>query len=153
MPSTNILAFGSGAPSPPPPPPTPHTHKPAPMPFEGCSSGSCFDCCVKSGDPCEAHARQLEKKQREDVLLAAMPSAGVVGGGGAGGEGGVAGGVKGRRLPTGAFKEVSLHCEWVGGAGGGDANAPGGDDGACTPFVWRCICCRHVLLSGLTCVC
>ncbi|CAM9229021.1 unnamed protein product, partial [Laminaria digitata] len=75
----------------------------------GCSSGSCFDCCVKSGDPCEAHKRQLERKQREDVLLA-MPGAGAGGGGGGGGGGrGVDGGVKGKRLPTGAFKEVSLH--------------------------------------------
>ncbi|CAM9379567.1 unnamed protein product, partial [Sphacelaria rigidula] len=65
----------------------------------GCSSSSCFECCLKSGVHCEAHAKRLERKQREEELLSAPRLHGGRGGGGA--EGGV--NKAPVRLPKGAF--------------------------------------------------
>ena len=93
-----------------------------------CSSASCFECCLKSAKPCEAHAKQIERKRREDQLLGApWPTLGGGGGDGLGGGAdwssvGVQGagvreeGVR-RRLPAGAFKEVSFQGKLRGGGG------------------------------------
>lgn len=75
----------------------------------GCSSASCFECCLKSGKACEAHAKQIERKQREDELLAAVAPRGSGGSGGYGAEGGSD---EDARLPKGAFHEVAFHGEW-----------------------------------------
>lgn len=64
---------------------------------------------MKSGKDCEAHAKQIERKQREDELLAGPVQSLGAGGGGDGG------GDEDARLPKGAFKEVALHGKyWFG---------------------------------------
>ncbi|CBN76143.1 expressed unknown protein [Ectocarpus siliculosus] len=87
----------------------------------GCSSESCFECCLKSGKPCEAHAKQVERKHREDELLLGRRSSGGGGGGGAGGSCGLMspglpggafddGAAPRARLPPGAFKEAAFQA-------------------------------------------
>ncbi|CAM9337358.1 unnamed protein product [Ectocarpus sp. 12 AP-2014] len=86
----------------------------------GCSSESCFECCLKSGKPCEAHAKQVERKHREDELLLGRRSSSG-GSGGAGGSGGLMspglpggafddGAAPRARLPPGAFKEAAFQA-------------------------------------------
>lgn len=83
---------------------------------------SCLECCLKSGKPCDAHAKQVERKHREDELLLGRrtsASGGGGGGGGVGGSGGLMspsvaggafddGGAPRARLPPGAFKEAAF---------------------------------------------